>query len=126
MATRATISADFRAAGCRPASTQPIRAFSTAATFAGRVRGFRPAGYPDAEPMVPHGMAVALTAPEAFRFTFESAPERHLRAASWLAPQMDKLDDQRSIVIARHASGGRCCQAPSAKARSPATSRVAS
>ena len=27
-----------------------------------------------------------MTAPEAFRFTFESAPERHLRAAALLAP----------------------------------------
>jgi alcohol dehydrogenase class IV len=34
--------------------------------------------------MVPHGMAVSLTAPEAFRFTFEASPERHLRAASLL------------------------------------------
>lgn len=58
--------------------------------IAGRVRGFRPGGYPDpdasAEPMVPHGMAVSLTAPESFRFTFDSAPERHLRAAELLAP----------------------------------------
>jgi hydroxyacid-oxoacid transhydrogenase len=52
--------------------------------IAGRVRDFRPAGYPQDEPMVPHGMAVCLTAPEAFRFTFESAPERHLRAARLL------------------------------------------
>ena len=34
--------------------------------------------------MVPHGMAVSLTAPEAFRFTFEAAPERHVRAAELL------------------------------------------
>ena len=54
--------------------------------IAGRVRDFHPVGYPDAEPMVPHGMAVSLTAPEAFRWTFESSPERHLRAASLLAP----------------------------------------
>ena len=31
-------------------------------------------------------MAVALTAPEAFRFTFEADPARHLRAAELLAP----------------------------------------
>jgi len=54
--------------------------------IAGRVRTYHPADYPGDEPMVPHGMAVSLTAPEAFRFTFESAPERHLRAAELLAP----------------------------------------
>ena len=54
--------------------------------IAGRVRDFHPSGYPDDEPLVPHGMAVSLTAPEAFRWTFEAAPERHLRAASLLAP----------------------------------------
>jgi alcohol dehydrogenase class IV len=54
--------------------------------IAGRVRGFHPDGYPAAEPLVPHGMAVSLTAPEAFRWTFASNPERHLRAASLLAP----------------------------------------
>ena len=52
--------------------------------IAGRVKEFRPAGYPQDEPMVPHGMAVSLTAPEAFRFTFEASPERHLRAAELL------------------------------------------
>ncbi|GAA2901898.1 hydroxyacid-oxoacid transhydrogenase [Streptosporangium fragile] len=61
--------------------------------IAGRVRDFRPKGYPQDEPMVPHGMAVALTAPEAFRFTFEARPERHLRAAELLDPSADKPDD---------------------------------
>ncbi|HET9501463.1 MAG TPA: hydroxyacid-oxoacid transhydrogenase, partial [Marmoricola sp.] len=54
--------------------------------IAGRVRDFHPAGYPVDEAMVPHGMAVALTAPEAFRWTFEAEPGRHLRAAALLAP----------------------------------------
>ena len=54
--------------------------------IAGRVKDFRPTGYPDAEPMVPHGMAVSLTAPEAFRFTFDAAPDRHVRAAQVLGP----------------------------------------
>jgi alcohol dehydrogenase class IV len=53
--------------------------------IAGRVREFHPEGYLGHEPLVPHGMAVSLTAPEAFRFTFDAAPERHLRAASLLA-----------------------------------------
>ena len=61
--------------------------------IAGMVRDFRPAGYPQQEPMVPHGMSVSLTAPEAFRFSFSSAPERHLRAAAMLAPDQDKLND---------------------------------
>lgn len=54
--------------------------------IAGRVRDFKPTGYAAHEPMVPHGMAVSLTAPEAFRFTFDAAPERHLRAARLLDP----------------------------------------
>ncbi len=54
--------------------------------IAGRVRDFHPKDYPDAEPMVPHGMSVALTAPESMRFTFSASPGRHLRAAELLTP----------------------------------------
>ncbi len=54
--------------------------------IAGRVRDYRPAGYPDDEAMVPHGMAVSMTAPAAFRVTFEADPERHQRAARLLDP----------------------------------------
>ena len=66
--------------------------------IAGRVKGFHPDGYPDAEPMVPHGMAVSLTAPEAFRFTFEASPERHLRAAELLAPGASRPRDDRDVL----------------------------
>ncbi|GAA3246568.1 hydroxyacid-oxoacid transhydrogenase [Pseudonocardia petroleophila] len=58
--------------------------------IAGMVKDYRPAGYPQDEPMVPHGQSVSLTAPEAFRFSFESAPERHLRAAELMDPRADK------------------------------------
>ncbi|MCO5974606.1 hydroxyacid-oxoacid transhydrogenase [Actinoallomurus soli] len=61
--------------------------------IAGRVGEFRPAGYPEEQPLVPHGMAVALTAPEAFRFTFEACPERHVRAAQLLAPDLEPPGD---------------------------------
>jgi hydroxyacid-oxoacid transhydrogenase len=61
--------------------------------IAGRVKDFHPKDYPQREPMVPHGMSVALTAPEAFRFTFDSSPERHLRAARLLAPGADEPND---------------------------------
>ncbi len=61
--------------------------------IAGMVGDYRPRGYPQDEPMVPHGQAVSLTAPEAFRFSFAAAPERHLRAAGLLAPDKEQLDD---------------------------------
>ncbi len=66
--------------------------------IAGRVRDFHPADYPQDHPMVPHGMAVSLTAPEAFRFTFEASPERHVRAAELLAPGSARPDDLRDFL----------------------------
>jgi alcohol dehydrogenase class IV len=72
--------------------------------IAGMVRDHRPAGYPQEEPMVPHGQAVSLTAPEAFRFAFDSAPERHLRAAELMGPGAEEADDPReqlpSVLVA--------------------------
>ncbi|HEY2167257.1 MAG TPA: hydroxyacid-oxoacid transhydrogenase [Jatrophihabitantaceae bacterium] len=68
--------------------------------IAGQVRDFRPAGYPAEEPLVPHGMSVALTAPEAFRFTFDAAPQRHLAAARMLDPQAaaESSDDPSGVL----------------------------
>jgi hydroxyacid-oxoacid transhydrogenase len=68
--------------------------------IAGRVKDFRPAGYPDGEPIVPHGMAVSLTAPEAFRFTFPACPERHVRAAELLAPGLERPGDDAEYLPA--------------------------
>ena len=61
--------------------------------IAGQVRDFRPADYDADHAMVPHGMAVSLTAPAAFRFTFDAAPERHVRAAELLAPHATRPDN---------------------------------
>jgi hydroxyacid-oxoacid transhydrogenase len=66
--------------------------------IAGRVRDFHPKDYPPDEPMVPHGMSVALTAPEAFRFTFDASPERHLRAAALLDPRADVTGDPAEFL----------------------------
>ena len=53
--------------------------------IAGLKHEYRPAGYPDDHPFVPHGFSVIVTAPAAFRFTYEAAPERHEHVARLLA-----------------------------------------
>ena len=76
---------------------------SNAYPIAGQVKDFHPADYPAHEPMIPHGMSVSLTAPEAFRFTFEAAPDRHLRAAALLAPDAEvpsNPSDHLPLVLA--------------------------
>jgi alcohol dehydrogenase class IV len=51
---------------------------SCAYPIAGLKHEFRPGeGYPDDHPFVPHGWSVILTAPAAFRFTYEAMPSRH-------------------------------------------------
>lgn len=56
--------------------------------IAGMVRQYRPADYPVREPMVPHGQSVVVTAAAAFRFTYPTSPERHLRAAGLLGADL--------------------------------------
>jgi alcohol dehydrogenase class IV len=41
-------------------------------------------GYEDRDPMVPHGIAVVINAPAAFRFTASANPARHLEVAAAL------------------------------------------
>ncbi len=41
-------------------------------------------GYEERDPMVPHGIAVVINAPAAFRFTASANPARHLEAAAAL------------------------------------------
>ena len=52
--------------------------------IAGLRHEYQPPGYPEDHPFVPHGHSVIVTAPAAFRFTYEAAPERHERAAALL------------------------------------------
>jgi alcohol dehydrogenase class IV len=91
--------------------------------IAGRVRDYRPAGYPQDEPMVPHGQSVSLTAPETFRFTLETDPQRHLRAAELLDPRADKNNDPREqlpsalVALMRVTSGSRTASGASATPR---------
>ena len=53
--------------------------------IAGLKHVYRPPGYRVDHPFVPHGWAVIVTAPAAFRFTYEANPEKHKRAAELLA-----------------------------------------
>jgi len=53
-------------------------------SVAGLVRDFQPEGYPQHEPMVPHGMSVIVNAPSVFRFTACACPDRHLFGAACL------------------------------------------
>jgi alcohol dehydrogenase class IV len=52
--------------------------------IAGSKHAWAPPGYPADHPFVPHGISVIVTAPAAFAFTYEAAPERHDRAAELL------------------------------------------
>ncbi len=60
---------------------------------------YSPPGYPDDHPFVPHGHSVIVTAPAAFRFTYDAMPERHVQVAELLAgspmsqPGPDSLPD---------------------------------
>ena len=71
--------------------------------IAGQVGDFQPAGYPEPDGtidhgLVPHGMAVSMTAPAAFRFTFSAAPERHLQAARLLDPSAPMTSDPADFL----------------------------
>lgn len=49
--------------------------------ISGQNPGYRHAGYEIPNPLIPHGVSVAVSAPAVFRFTAPSNPERHLLAA---------------------------------------------
>ena len=53
-------------------------------SVAGLVHDYRPEGYPQHEPMVPHGMSVIVNAPAVFRFTACACPERHIHGSACL------------------------------------------
>jgi hydroxyacid-oxoacid transhydrogenase len=69
---------------------------------AGQVRDFHPDGYPGAEPLVPHGMAVILNAPAVFRATARTDPGRHLAAARHLGAEVRDAvpEDDAGMILA--------------------------
>jgi hydroxyacid-oxoacid transhydrogenase len=69
----------------------------------GLVRNYHAPDYPGHEPIVPHGMAVVLSAPAVFRFTAQACPERHLEAAKQLGAEVRGAspDDAGEILAKR-------------------------
>lgn len=54
---------------------------------------YRHVGYEVNDPLVPHGLSVALTGPAVFRFTAASSPDRHREAASIFKP-LSSVEDR--------------------------------
>jgi hydroxyacid-oxoacid transhydrogenase len=59
--------------------------------IAGMVKGWVPAGFGVEEPMIPHGISTALTAPACFGFTAPTNPDKHARLAELLGASIDGL-----------------------------------
>jgi hydroxyacid-oxoacid transhydrogenase len=59
--------------------------------IAGMVKKWVPAGFGVDEPLVPHGISTALTAPACFRFTAPTNPQKHARIAELLGASTEGL-----------------------------------
>jgi hydroxyacid-oxoacid transhydrogenase len=65
--------------------------------IAGLKHEWQPPGYPEDHPFVPHGWSVIVTAPAAFRFTYEADPDRHNRVAELLSGQKIEKADENTL-----------------------------
>ena len=59
--------------------------------IAGQAKDWIPDGFGVDEPMVPHGISTALTAPACFRFTAPTSPDKHTRIAELLGVNAEGL-----------------------------------
>jgi hydroxyacid-oxoacid transhydrogenase len=67
----------------------------------GMVGDYFPEGYPTDQPIIPHGMAVALNTPAVIRFTAQANPERHLYAARLMSVDTsDARPDEAGELLA--------------------------
>jgi hydroxyacid-oxoacid transhydrogenase len=70
--------------------------------ISGLVRDYHPEGYPDDHALIPHGMAVILGAPAAFRFMAPGNPAMFLRAAELIGADVsDVASGEEGEVLAR-------------------------
>jgi len=58
----------------------------------GMVQEYYPEGFISEHPIIPHGMAVVLTAPAVFRFIAEKNPELHLYVAQLMGVDTSAVD----------------------------------
>ncbi|CAH0724679.1 unnamed protein product, partial [Brenthis ino] len=67
--------------------------------IAGNVKQYAPEDY-GSDPIIPHGLAVTVTAPAVFRFTSASDPEKHLEAAQLLGSDITgkKQEDSGEVL----------------------------
>lgn len=79
--------------------------------IATQAKVYKSPDYPSDHSFVPHGFAVAMTAPAVFRFTFDSAPDRHRQAASILSGA-DASDEGREALPKAIAEFMRSVSAP--------------
>jgi alcohol dehydrogenase class IV len=70
---------------------------------AGQVRDYRCPGYPEDQPLVPHGLSVVVNAPSVFAGVASTSPARHLEAAAALGAEIRGagLADAGAILAAR-------------------------
>lgn len=65
--------------------------------IAGLKHEYRPPGYPQDHGFVPHGWSVIVTAPAAFRLTYEAHPERHRYVAELLSGEKIEKADENTL-----------------------------
>ncbi|XP_034831669.1 probable hydroxyacid-oxoacid transhydrogenase, mitochondrial isoform X1 [Maniola hyperantus] len=66
--------------------------------IAGNVKTFVPEDY-GSDPIIPHGLAVTVTAPAVFRFTAASDPDKHLEAAQLLGEDVSAKNRSDAGIV---------------------------
>lgn len=67
--------------------------------IAGQAKDWIPDGFGVDEPMVPHGISTALTAPACFRFTAPTSPDKHARIAELLGVNVEGLSASDAAMM---------------------------
>lgn len=61
---------------------------------AGLVKDYRPEGWPQDHPMVPHGLSVIVNSPAVFLLTGPACPGRHMQAAEAVGADVEGVDEK--------------------------------